>query len=219
MKKHFVYLVFILSFNYTFGCKCAPTDFANEVKSSELVFKGKVHKILKGENEQKIVFIPDKVWKGKQQDTYILSTGLDQASCELKTKEGESYIVFSSNNSVNICSRTRIAKKIDEVKLNFLFSELDQADSINSAENEYLKAITKSKKSFQNKKIIFTLNHKITTKSDWHKSTFGYDEPTIQLLELNEKEKQIYNIDYIFVTWSKQEANDKIKYKILKQIK
>ena len=137
----------------------------------------------------------------------------------MKTKEGESYIVYSSNNHVNICSRTRIAKKIDEVRLNFLFSELEQADSINSAENEYLKAITKSKNNFQNKKIIFTLNHKITTKNYWHKSTFGYDEPAIQLLELNEKEKQIYNADYIFVTWSKQEANDKIKYKILKQIK
>ena len=64
------------------------------MKSSDLVFKGKVHKILKGENEQKIVFIPDKVWKGKQQDTYFLSTGLDQASCELKTKEGESQRTY-----------------------------------------------------------------------------------------------------------------------------
>lgn len=219
MKEHFLFLALIVSVNSAFACKCAQNSFSNEIKNSELIFKGRVHKIQKGEKEQKIVFITEKIWKGQQQDTFILSTGLDQASCELKTKVGESYIVYSSNNSVNACSRTRIATNIDEIRLNFLFSELDQEDSINSAENEYLKVLSKSKISFQNKKIIFTINHKITTKSDWHKSTFGYDEPAIQLLELTEKEKQIYNADYIFVTWSKQKVNDKIKNKILSQIK
>ena len=39
------------------------------------------------------------------------------------------------------------------------------------------------------------------------------------VLELNEKEKQMYTADYIFITWSKQKVNDKIKNKILNQIK
>jgi hypothetical protein len=65
----------------------------------------------------------------------------------------------------------------------------------------------------------WSINKQITTKSNWYKNTLEYKEPAIELLRLNEKEKQIYKADYIFITWSKQKENDKIKNKILKQIK
>lgn len=210
-------------FKTVYCCKCAPNNFENEVKVSDLIFKGKVIAINNKLNEHVIVFLAEKNWKGKQQDTIFLSTGLDQASCELKVKIGESYIVYSSNGSVNVCSRTKkYEQSIDEFRLNYLFSQdynLSNVELISNDENDYIKKLTNSFSNYIDKKIVFTLNHRIQMKNDWIKNSLNYDQPSIQIIELSHEERLKYKADYLFVTWSKQEVNEKIKERILEQMK
>jgi len=219
MKNLFVVCVIIFALNTAFAYKYTPNSLENKVKNSTLIFKGKMQKILNGYKETMIVFVPEKIWKGNHQDTFFLSTAMDNISSNFKLSVGEDYIVFASSNKLILKNDLRIANKMNEIKLNFLFSELDKSDVISEAENEYFEAITNSKEDFKSKKILFTLNQKIITKNKWHKATFEFDEPSIQIVKLNEKEKQVYDTDYVFIAWSKQKMNAQLINNILKQLK
>ncbi len=206
-----------------YGCICNPNNFESEVNLSDLIFKGKVIDIKKTTNEILLVFLTEKTWKGKHQDTCFLSTGLDRANCELKTEIGENYIVYSSNDRVNLCSRTKkVELSFDEFRLNYLFShqhKMSQIENISYDENDYIKKLTNSMSNYLDKKIVFTLNHRIQIKNEWIKNSLNYDSPSIQIIELSHEERLKYKADYVFITWSKQEVNEKIKRRILNQIK
>jgi hypothetical protein len=223
MNTPFLLFIIVLMSKTAYGCKCNPNNFESEVNVSDLIFKGKVIDVKKVINENIIVFLTEKTWKGKQQDTYFLSTGLDQGNCGLRTEIGENYIVYSSNESVNLCSRTKKARGvIDELRLNYLFNNLvksNEIEKINNEENEYIKVLANSKLNYRDKKIVFTINHKILNKKEWFKITFNYDNPSIQIIELNNEERLKYHTDYLFVTWSKQKVTEKVKRRILDQIK
>ena len=97
-----------------------------------------------------------------------------------------------------------------------------QEKKLNSQESGYLNRQFSEELEnydFKGKSIIFTTSTRVISKSEWIEINWQHDNPTIELVELTTREKEETGYDEILVTWSKFILTDKMKRKILKQLK
>lgn len=229
MKLTLLIITFVLTvFTFTKGyaCKCNHMNLKNEIESADLIFQGTP--IEKKQNGSKMIykFSVIKIWKGIDLDTIEIKTGLGSQDCGMTFEIGINYVVFSKNGMTSHCRKNMLADStIMDLKLDYLFSQdfltafKNSDKKLTEKESKYLnKQFENLNYDFTNKSIIFTSNNKVITKFDWINTNLWYDNPSVQLIKLTEKEKEETGYDTILVTWSKRFITEKMKRKILKQI-
>lgn len=230
MKRTIIILIVLLGTSTKgYPCRCYRMDIENEILSADLIFQG--IPIDKKQSDSKMIykFSVEKVWKGNESDTISIKTGLGGPDCGMVFEMGKSYIVYANNYETTYCRRNElIDSTYDDVKLDFKFLSdfsnafVDDEKRLNSKESEYLnRHFGKEIKNydFVNKSILFTSSMSVISKSEWIKTNWKHDFPSVELVILTEEEKKQTGYDAILVTWSKFLINDKLKSKILKQIK
>ncbi len=109
----FVVLLFL--YDAALACRCPPRKLSTNVSRSLSVFSGKVTKItfnqLPAERGRYTVILEvEQVWKGEIKKKITLIT--QATSCDIRFREGESYLVFASMHkdaselTTDICSGT-----------------------------------------------------------------------------------------------------------------
>lgn len=225
MKINILILIFIAHIQNAYCCKCANSSFLEHIGYYNLIFKGVPLSLELSKTSKTYKFISKKVWKGKTKDTFFISTGLDQGSCEFKFEIGKEYIIYSNNFETGFCSRNIILKnKTEELKLDDHFAKkqelfINDSITITKIESIYLQEFQKDKIDLFNKRVLFTNNHSLYTKTEWFKYNQDHNEVVLQTIELTKKDKEKYKLDYLVVAWSKIKVNEKIKQKILSQFK
>jgi len=230
MKRTLVILIILLlTFAKGYSCNCNHNDIENEINSADLIFQG--IPIFKEQIGSKMVykFYVEKVWKGNKSDTISIKTGLGEPDCGMVFELGKPYVVYANHYETTNCRRNKlIDSTFDDVKLDFKFVSdfsnafIDEEKRLNLKESEYLnRQFSKviSNYDFKDKSILFTTSMSVISKSDWISTNWEHDHPSVQLVLLTEEEKKQTGYDAILVTWSKFFINDKMKRKILKQVK
>ncbi len=229
MKRALIILIFLLvAFTKGYSCKCNQMDIENEIASADLIFQG--IPIEKKQLDAKMIykFSVEKVWKGNKSDSFSIKTGLGGPDCGMVFELGKSYVVYSNHLETTYCRRNElIDSTFDGIKLDFKFASdfsnafIDNEKKLNSKESEYLNiqfANVIQDYDFTDKAILFTTSMSAISISDWIKTNWKHDSPSVELVILNEKEKMQTGYDAILVTWSKFIINSKMKRKILKQV-
>lgn len=225
MKSKILVLIFLTNIQNVYCCKCAQSSFIEQIGYSDLIFKGTPISLEISNTSKIYKFVSKKVWKGESKDTFSISTGLDQGSCEFSFQVGKEYVIYSSKLITGFCSRTKqSALKTEEIKLDDFFSKkqelfINDSTTITKTESSFIQEFLKNKKDLNGKRVLFANNHFLYNKKDWYKLNEKYDEIVMELVELTQKEKKTYSIDFIVNSWSKIKVNEKIKQKILSQIK
>ena len=204
-------------------------NLRNEIDSADLIFQGIPFDKKQIDSKMIYRFSVGKIWKGEKSDTIEIKTGLGGPDCGMIFELGKAYIVYSKHFETTYCRRNKLVDStLDDLKLDFKFMPdfsnafIDNEKRLNSKESEYLnRQFEKTFKDydFTDKSILFTYSTKAISKSDWIYTNWEYDSPSVELVKLTESEKQQTGYDAILVTWSKFMINDKMKTKILKQIK
>ena len=230
MKIIFLTTIILISgFTNGFACKCSYQNLENEIDLAELIFQG--IPINKKQIDSKMIyqFLVDKVWKGINSDTIEIKTGLGGQDCGMVFELGRAYVVFAKNGETSHCRKnaqidsTNIDLKLD-YKFTMDFSEAfkNHEKKLNTQESEYLNRQFKRELAnydFKDKSIIFTTSMSVISKTDWIKTNWKHENPSVELVELTMQEKAETGYDAILVTWSKFILTDKMKGKILKQLK
>jgi hypothetical protein len=222
-------IISISGFTYGFACRCSYQNLKNEIDSADLIFQG--IPIDKKQVDSKMIyqFSVDKIWKGDKSDTIEIKTGQGGQDCGMIFEIGKTYVVFAKNRETSYCRKNvLIDSSHTDLKLDYKFTNnfvdafKNQEKKLNAQESVYLNRQFNSEfenYDFKDKSIIFTYSTSVISKSDWIESNCEYDNPSAELVELTEDEKEKTGYDAILVTWSKFLLTDKMKEKILKQIK
>ncbi len=108
------------------ACTCAlPGPPAEELAKSTAVFAGKVIGLrmpigvfARSTDPVRVTFQVHAVWKGPAQDTLVVTTARDGASCGYPFSRGSEYLVYArgteSSLETSICSRTRLLSAAGE---------------------------------------------------------------------------------------------------------
>jgi len=231
MKRALIILVILLTgLTKSYSCKCYQMNLEMEIDSADLIFRG--IPIFKKQIDSKMIykFSVEKVWKGEKSDTIEIKTGLGGQDCGMIFEMGKNYIVYSKNGQTTHCRRNAMADKtFDGLKLDYLFlpeysltSFKNPDKQLNDKESEYLNRQFSDfidAYDFKNKSIIFTSNLTVIDKKTWFDRFWFYDRPVTYIVKLTDKEKSETGYDAILVTYCKMMITDKIKEKILKQVK
>ncbi|MFA5330267.1 MAG: hypothetical protein WC384_20910 [Prolixibacteraceae bacterium] len=224
-----IFTILLTGFTKGYSCKCNQMGIESEIDSADLIFQG--IPIDKKQIDSKMIykFSVEKVWKGNESDTISIKTGLGGPDCGMVFELGKSYVVYANHFETTYCRRNElIDSTFDDLKLDFKFASdfsntfIYNEKRLNSKEAEYLNrqfAKEIPNYDFTDKSILFTTSMSIISKSDWIKTNWKHDSPSVELVILTEEEKIQSGYDAILVTWSKFMINDKMKSKILKQIK
>ena len=227
MKQTILILTFLLTgFLKGYACKCYQMNLKNEIDFADLIFQGTPFE--KNQINSKMIykFYVDKIWKGNHSDTMVIETGLGGQDCGMIFEIGKTYIVFSKNGSTSHCRKNSLVDStLIDLKLDYLFlkdfsTAFKNSDKkLTKIESQYLnQQFGKQNYDFTNKSIIFTSNCTIISKSEWINTNFWYDNPSIQIVKLNEQEKMRTGFDAILVTWCKKKVTKRMKKRILKQM-
>lgn len=222
-------IILIGEFINGFACRCSYQNLKNEIDSADLIFQG--IPIDKKQVDSKMIyqFSVDKIWKGDKLDTIEIKTGLGGQDCGMIFEIGKSYIVFAKEGETSHCRKnvlidsTHIDLKLD-YKLTNDFSDAfkNQEKKLNTQEGEYLnRQFNRELENydFKDKSIIFTTSMSVISKTDWIETNWTHENPSVELVELSEQEKEETGYDAILVTWSKFILTDKMKKRVLKQLK
>lgn len=229
--KHIFLIAIVLISGFTkgFACNCLYQNIENEIELADLIFQGVP--VNKKEIDSKMIyqFIIEKVWKGVKSDTIEIKTGLGGKDCGMIFKLGKAYVVFAKNGETSHCRKnaqidsTNIDLKLDYIfTINYSKAFKNHEKKLNSQESEYLNRQFKRELEnydFKDKAIIFTSSMSVITKVDWIKINWKFENPSIELVELTEQEKEETGYDAILVTWSIFKLTDKMKKNILNQLK
>ena len=230
MKQALIIVIILLSvFVEGYACECNQMNLKHEIDSADLIFQG--IPIEKNQIDSKMIyrFYVDKVWKGNHADTIEIKTGLGGQDCGMIFEIGKTYIVFSKNRLTSRCRKNAlIDSTYNDLKLDykltkdFLSAFNNQEKRLNDQESEYLNQQfdkLSDNYNFKNKSILFTHSITVISKSDWIKKNWEYENPSVELVILTDQERNETGYDAILVTWSKFMLTDKMKKRILKQIK
>ena len=230
MKQILIILTILISgFTNGFACKCSYQNLENEIDLADLIFKG--IPINKKQIDSKMIykFTVDKVWKGDKTDTIEVKTGLGGQDCGMIFEIGKTYIVFVKNGQTSHCRKNaQIDSTHIDLKLDYKFTNdfteafKNQEKKLNTQESQYLNRRFSDELEhfdFKDKSIIFTTSMSVISKSDWIETNLGYENPSVELVQLTKQEKEETGYDAILVTWSKFILTDKMKGKILRQLK
>lgn len=102
-------LVTVMIVPFVSSCSCLEGSLDGAINSSSLIFSGTVTEIdTVSSHEYAVVFDVETVWKGQRDRHIVVRTARSGASCGYSFVEGESYLVYSDNEtySVSLCSRT-----------------------------------------------------------------------------------------------------------------
>ena len=231
MKTTLILLTILLTgFTKGYSCKCYQMSFKNEIDSADLIFQG--IPVSKRQIDSKMIyrFHVDKTWKGTYKDSIDIETGSDSRLCGMVFEIGKIYVVYSKNGQTSYCRRNSlIDKTFDDLKLDYRFlpdlastsfTGLDKL--LNDKESDYLNQQFNGfieNYDFNEKAIIFTSNRTVISKKEWYERFWIYDRPVAYIVKLTDKEKAETGYDAILVTYCKTMITDKMKQKILKQIK
>jgi hypothetical protein len=204
-------------------------DLTHEIDYADLIFQGIPVEKEQIETKFSYKFIVKKIWKGEKVDTIRIETNVDSRRCEMIFELNKPYIVFSTRNQTSYCRRNSLLNEtFDDLKLDYILldkyrlnSFTDTNKNLNTNESDYLmrQFINLSKKyDFTNKSILFTSNLRVITKKEWFQYYWSYAVPSVQLVELTEKERIETGYDAILVTYSKRYIDERFKKKIIKQI-
>lgn len=230
MKQTLIITIVLISgLTNGFACKCAYQNLKNEIDLADLVFQGTP--IDKKQVDSKMIyqFSVDKIWKGDKSDTIEIKTRLGGQDCGMVFELGKTYVVFAKNGETSHCRKNaQIDSTPIDLKLDYKFTNdfseafKNNEKKLNTQESEYLNRQFKRELEnydFKDKAIIFTTSTSVISKADWIETNWEYDNPSIELVEMTKKEKEKTGYDAILVTWSKFLLTDKMKKRILKQIK
>lgn len=221
-------MIVLTVYSKGFSCKCYKMNLKYEIDSAEYIFRG--IPINKKQIDSKMIykFSVDKVWKGEKSDTIVIKTGLGGQDCGMVFEIGKTYIVYSKNGQTSYCRRNSlIDSTYDDLKLDYKLTDyfssafINQEKILNDKESEYLnRQFNKlpNHYDFKDKAIAFTSSTMVITKSEWIKTNWEHDNPSVELLVLTEQEKKETGFDSVLVTWSKFKITDKMRNRILKQL-
>ena len=222
-------IILISGFTNGFACKCSYQNLKNEIDLADLIFQGIPINKKQVDSEMIYQFSVNKIWKGDKSDTIEIKTGQGGQDCGMIFEIGKTYVVFAKNGETSHCRKnvlidsTHIDLKLDYKFTNdFIDAFKNQEKKLNAQESEYLNRQFNSEfenYDFKNKSIIFTHSTSVISKSDWIETNWEYDNPSVELVELTKDEKEKAGYDAILVTWSKFLLTDKMKERILKQVK
>lgn len=131
MKRSIISSLFTLALLFSFtpnivsACSCiAPQSPLDSRNQAAAVFSGTVTTITDTGSPTmpnlRVQFDVDRVWKGSVDQTIDVTTARDSAACGVSFAEGETYIVYASQNEedrslrVSLCSRTALLKNASE---------------------------------------------------------------------------------------------------------
>lgn len=230
MKKILIILTILLTgITKGYSCSCYQMNLKNEIDSANLIFQG--IPIGKKQIDSKMIyqFSVDKIWKGDKADTIEIKTGLGGQDCGMIFEIGKTYVVFAKNRETSHCRKNVLADSSHiDLKLDYKFTKdfaeafKNQEKKLVTQESEYLNRQFNGlfeNYDFKDKSIIFTSSTFVISKSDWIETNWEYDNPSVELVELTKQEKEETGYDAILVTWSKFILTDKMKQRILKQLK
>ncbi|MFC0186895.1 hypothetical protein ACFFJY_01285 [Fictibacillus aquaticus] len=109
--------------NTALACSCAQNpDPKKALGNATAVFSGVVTDIKRTgglwESSVAVKIVTINVWKGQKNNSFIIYTAEQSASCGYEFKKGEEYIVYAYENdgklSTNYCSRTALLKDAKE---------------------------------------------------------------------------------------------------------
>jgi len=134
-------------------CQCLPLSFDQEIKRSEVIFHGRVIKVV----DNTFTFEIIELLKGsvEQKEMRVVQG----TSCNRRTFElGTDYIVYLIGMSIGNCSRTHeYLSSVDSEKLDLMFKNLGDKESIESdrlTEREF----TTLKNIFDKARIVYPSN-------------------------------------------------------------
>lgn len=122
-------VVFLFISSKVAACSCEHYNGLDlrQYNGYDLIYKGEVLGVIeKREKWEKVIkFSIKKVYKGKTEtDTVSLKTGLDEASCGLNFKEGQTWMIFASDNKGNyytgLCTRSKLLNGNPAKQLKFI---------------------------------------------------------------------------------------------------
>ena len=216
-------------FTNGFACKCSYQNLNNEIDSADLIFRG--IPIDKKQIDSKMIyqFSVDMIWKGDRADTIEIKTGLGRQDCGMIFEIGKAYVVFAKNGETSHCRKNALIDSTQiDLKLDYKFTKdfskafKNQEKKLNIQESEYLNRQFNSELEnfdFKDKSIIFTTSMSVISKTEWINTNWEHENPSVELVELTKQEKEETGYDAILVTWSKFLLTDKMKAKVLKQVK
>ena len=222
IANYFFYIILIFGTIFSSWVK-------NEIDLADLIFQGTPITKKQVDSKMTYYFSVDKIWKGDKSDTIEIKTGLGGQDCGMIFEIGKTYVVFANNGETSYCRKNSlIDSTLNNLKLNYKFTKefaeafKNQEKKLNTQESEYLNQQFNGlfdNYNFKDKSIIFTISLSVITKADWIETNWEYDNPSVELVELTKEEKEETGYDAILVTWSKFILTDKMKAKILKQLK
>ena len=230
MKHIFLTAIVLISgFTNGFACECSYQNLENEIDLADLIFQGVPIGKKQIDSKMNYQFLISKVWKGVKSDTIEIKTGLGGQDCGMIFEIGKAYVVFAKNGETSHCRKnTQIDSTNIDLKLDYKFTKdfsdafKNQEKKLNTQESEFLNRQFKSELvnyDFNNKAIIFTTSISVISKTDWIKINWKHENLSVELVELTKQEKEETGYDAILVTWSKVILTDKMKRKILDQLK
>lgn len=204
-------------------------NLRNEIDSADLIFQGIPINRKQVDSKMIYKFSVDKIWKGSKSDTIEIKTGLGGQDCGMIFELGKAYVVFAKNGETSHCRKNaQIDSTHIDLKLDYKFTKdffeafKNHEKKLNTQESEYLNRQFKRELEnydFEDKAIIFTTSMSVISKTDWINTNWKHENPSVELVELTKQEKEETGYDAILVTWSKFILTDKMKGKILKQLK
>ncbi len=120
-------VVLLFLYDAAYACRCPPRKPSADVSRSLAVFSGKVTNITFNRQPAEkgrytVTFEVGQVWKGETKKKITLITGA--SSCDVRFREGESYLVFASTHkdgnelTTDKCSGTGLAAdRQEDIKL------------------------------------------------------------------------------------------------------
>ena len=114
-------------YDAAYACRCLPGKPSADISRSVAVFSGKVIKVMFKQPPYEIgrytvTFEVERVWKGEIKKKTVLITRA--SSCDVRFREGESYLVFASmlydgsGLTTHKCSRTGlVADRKEDIEL------------------------------------------------------------------------------------------------------
>ena len=101
----------------SFACSCVGFTTLEAKERADAVFRGTVTQIDKPSfmvnsgSLAQVYLQVEEVWKGPEQQEFMVSAAISEASCGVEFKEGVSYLVFAQNQEgtwrTSICNETK----------------------------------------------------------------------------------------------------------------
>ena len=228
MKRSLLIILATLATVMSHACKCRMLAFSEEVAEADQIFLGTVlNKVIA--DRTYYLFTVEKTFKGKNNDTVMISTGLGGADCGAVFEVGTAYIIYSYNKQTTLCRRNALAESNDDlIKLRFLFDTNFSVDIgktnnplLTNSEAEYFNAeLIRQRENFDfhGKKVALVLSGSVLGKHQYFKR-WGGQTVVNNLILLTEEEKQRANgYDAIIVSWRKQGVSKGFRKKLVKRL-